>query len=615
MTSLRTFQTEIEDIHSREMAKQRLQGARQLKEKENKHPQPKKETHGATDGEPATRTAAPQDENDTETSMREVEEQIMAQLLAGTQKEHDAARDTLASLITQHHGEYVFRIGASAPHTKLFAGKLMDADEGWEGKERTVEEVDSLVEGVRTAVEEIGGKVCVLFEVKTDHPRATLLLRLPPPSVSLTPEVRCAVVGNVDSGKSTTLGVLTRGVLDDGRGSARVGLFRHKHEIETGRTSSVGMEILGFGPDGQPILPQSTDPKAVHREKLGWDEISKRSAKIVSFIDLAGHERYLKTTLYGLTSGAPSCVVLMVGGNAGLIGMSKEHLAIALALNVPVVVCITKIDMTPANVLQETIKQVSKILISPGCRKTPVFVESIETAVELASTYARNRLCPIFRLSNVDGRGLDYVRTFLNLLPSSEADVDKFAVDQPLEFSITEVWSVPYVGTVVNGIINSGRIQVGDQIMFGPDSNGNFANTVVKSMQRKRADVTTAEAGQCVAVALKRVRRTDVRKGMIIVHRTEAGPPKAVMRFEGQVLILYHNTTLQPGYQAMLHTGAVRQTVKILSMDHPQNVLRTGDRATVQFEFISRPEFVKVGMKLLFREGKTKGLGVITKLL
>jgi GTPase len=59
--------------------------------------------------------------------------------------------------------------------------------------------------------------------------------------------------------------------------------------------------------------------------------------------DLAGHERYLKTTLYGLTSGAPSCVILMVGGNAGLIGMSKEHLAIALALSVPVVVCITKV--------------------------------------------------------------------------------------------------------------------------------------------------------------------------------------------------------------------------------------------------------------------------------
>lgn len=59
--------------------------------------------------------------------------------------------------------------------------------------------------------------------------------------------------------------------------------------------------------------------------------------------DLAGHERYLKTTLYGLTSGAPSCVMLMIGANAGLIGMAKEHLAIALALSVPVIVCITKV--------------------------------------------------------------------------------------------------------------------------------------------------------------------------------------------------------------------------------------------------------------------------------
>ena len=37
--------------------------------------------------------------------------------------------------------------------------------------------------------------------------------------------------------------------------------------------------------------------------------------------------------------------MLMVGGNAGLIGMSKEHLGIAVSLGVPVMVIITKIDM------------------------------------------------------------------------------------------------------------------------------------------------------------------------------------------------------------------------------------------------------------------------------
>jgi len=45
------------------------------------------------------------------------------------------------------------------------------------------------------------------------------------------------------------------GALDDGRGRARVGLFRHKHELETGRTSSVGMEVFVYLPTfGSAIL-------------------------------------------------------------------------------------------------------------------------------------------------------------------------------------------------------------------------------------------------------------------------------------------------------------------------------------------------------------------------
>ena len=100
----------------------------------------------------------------------------------------------------------------------------------------------------------------------------------------------------------------------------------------------------------------------------------------------------------------------------------------------------------------------------------------------------------------------EQVRTFLNLLPSSEVDADKFSVGQPLEvcsihfpvikiqiscvqYSVTEVWSVPYVGTVVNGIMNCGSVKAGEAVLLGPDSNGNYTSTVVKSMQRKRFDV------------------------------------------------------------------------------------------------------------------------------
>ena len=59
-------------------------------------------------------------------------------------------------------------------------------------------------------------------------------------------DVRIAVVGNVDSGKSTLVGVLTKGVKDDGRGSARATVFNTELEKTTGRTTDIAKEIMGF---------------------------------------------------------------------------------------------------------------------------------------------------------------------------------------------------------------------------------------------------------------------------------------------------------------------------------------------------------------------------------
>lgn len=62
----------------------------------------------------------------------------------------------------------------------------------------------------------------------------------------------------------------------------------------------------------------------------------------------------------------------------------REHLGIALALNVPVMVVITKIDICPPNILEETISQLTKILKSPGARKIPVFIKNREECVNTA---------------------------------------------------------------------------------------------------------------------------------------------------------------------------------------------------------------------------------------
>lgn len=60
---------------------------------------------------------------------------------------------------------------------------------------------------------------------------------------------------------------------------------------------------------------------------------------------------------------------MQVGSNAGIVGMTKEHLGLALALNVPVFVVVTKIDMCPANILQG-----ESYRLSPGLFLTSVCV-------------------------------------------------------------------------------------------------------------------------------------------------------------------------------------------------------------------------------------------------
>jgi GTPase len=106
-------------------------------------------------------------------------------------------------------------------------------------------------------------------------------------------DLKIGVAGNVDAGKSTTIGTLTKGVLDDGRGKARLHVFNFKHEILTGRTSSIGHQIMGFDSQGQ-ILNSKFD------RQLSWTEIVAQSSKIVTFFETLYASSRLKLPLKGI---------------------------------------------------------------------------------------------------------------------------------------------------------------------------------------------------------------------------------------------------------------------------------------------------------------------------
>jgi GTPase len=279
-------------------------------------------------------------------------------------------------------------------------------------------------------------------------------------------------------------------------------------------------------------------------------------------------------------------------------------------------VVITKIDICPPQILEQTITQLTKILKSPGARKIPIFIKNRGECVNTATQFVSRRICPVFQVSNVTGENLDLVRIFLNILPY----YGNYNSNAPFEFHVNDTFSVPFVGTVVSGVVKSGIVHVGDNVLVGPDSTGSFATSKIRSIERKRISVPASAAGQSASFALRNVRRKDVRKGMVVLHKPEvpatasaaviaAAQPKVHREFVAEVLILSHATTIKTKYQAMLHVGPVSQTCAIIDID--RSFIRTGDRATVAFRFIQRPEYLSVGDRILFREGRTKGLGIV----
>lgn len=471
------------------------------------------------------------------------------------------------------------------------------------------EDMRASLKTLHRMAEKVGADITVLREREVDydsdvpHKIAEVLIRKVPDDQQFL-DLRVAVLGNVDSGKSTLLGVLTQGELDNGRGRARLNLFRHLHEIQTGRTSSISFEILGFNSKGEVVN---------YSESRTAEEICESASKMITFIDLAGHHKYLKTTIFGLTSYCPDFAMLVVSANTGIAGTTREHLGLAMALKVPIFIVVSKVDLCTRATVERTMRQLERVLKQPGCNKVPLVVGSTDDAVMAAQQFAQSpNITPIFTVSSVSGVSLDLLKVFFNIIPPlSNSKEQEELMQQLTEFQVDEIYTVPEVGTVVGGTLYSGICREGEQLVVGPTDSGQFHKLAVVSIQRNRSACRVLRAGQAATLALGDFDRSLLRKGMVMV--SPEMDPTICWLFEAEIVLLFHAKTFHKGFQVTMHVGNVRQTATVVAV-HGKEELRTGEKAVVRFRFIKHPEYLKVGAKLLFREGVTKGIGHVTKL-
>lgn len=419
-------------------------------------------------------------------------------------------------------------------------------------------------------------------------------------------DLKIGIAGNVDAGKTTLLGNLSKGILDDGRGKSRAFVFNHKHEIISGRTSSIGLQIIGYDNDG--IIVNSK-----YDRTPTWQEIVNQSNKIITFFDLAGHEKYLRTTIYGLSSMYPDYCIIMIGANMGINHMTREHIGLCLTLKIPFIFVISKIDIVPDNILDETMRKINSICKN-GIKKNPFIIKTKDDIVNIINNIKNDNIIPIIQISNVSGYNLDLLKKLLNYLPIRNDYAEN--INKSVEYSVDNTYSVLGHSTIVSGLLKSGTVNLNDQLFIGPFFDGSYRQVKVRSIHCKFKEMKQIKAGAYACISLKNITRKEIRKGMIII--SDINNKIAIKEFWSHITIQHSPTTIKLGYEPFIHIEHIRQSATIKEIrkltnkeDDNDNILRTGDKAYIKLEFILRPEYIKPEMKLIFREGKVKATGKI----
>ena len=294
-------------------------------------------------------------------------------------------------------------------------------------------------------------------------------------------DIRMAVAGNVDAGKSTCIGVLKTGTLDNGRGSARTSTMVHAHEITTGRTSTTSSHVVGFKSDGT-----ISNYDGVRANSL--DQVTKNSVRLLSLIDLAGHEKYLRSMIYGVSSSLLDYCLVLVNSRSGCTHMTHHHMCIASMLRIPTMLIFSKVDGCPEHRYTQTIEETKEMMKSPDIRKKLTLINPDKNKEDALKTVLgflngdKQMVIPALPCSFVDGTNVDFLRRILRFLPKRRKHSQK--KNLPLEFIIERLYNVPGVGPVVLGFVNGGTVTANRPCYFGPIQNdtGDFIKSQVKTI-------------------------------------------------------------------------------------------------------------------------------------
>ena len=452
-------------------------------------------------------------------------------------------------------------------------------------------------------------------------------------------EIGIAVVGSVDSGKSTLIGTLKSNKLDDGKGLNRALVSGHNHEINSGKTSSI----------------------SVHGMKNYQDNNS------LILIDLCGHEKYLKTTLYGIMGYYPDYAIVIVGANRGILQMTREHTKILHHLKIPMIIALTKTDLienicantdkNPEEMLTNLVGDIKKIYSKGGY---DIMDMDCVKENEIYSIVPNTKQIPLFKISSKTGRGLELFKSYISKLPKNKSVVScpladkillnsshisnsiqnntnkKLQPSNPFVFYVEKVYCPNGIGWVATGILRCSDpetfLGVGTTCYLGPGvEQTNIKVWSIHNYYKEKVDKIYSGQRACLAMRSdKRLTYKMFRKGSILTNNIDI-IKYASYKYKAVIKLLSHPSTVRDNFTPVIHCATIRQSAKISILeiktrpvkkqfDKSKQLEETnihikhicpGDIAVISLEFKYHPEIIEPNENFFLREGLCLGVGTI----
>ena len=300
----------------------------------------------------------------------------------------------------------------------------------------------------------------------------------------------------------------------------------------------------------------------------------------IGFIDVPGHERFVKNMLAGV--GGIDSVLLVVAADESIKPQTREHFAICKLLGIPTgVVAITKSDLVERDILE---------------------LVRLEIEDLVKGSFLEGK--PVVPVSSTTGAGLDDLRAAL--LQSVAGVDDRDATTRVFRLPIDRVFTMKGFGSVITGTTYSGHVRVEDEVEVLPGAMRSRARAIqVHGVAREEAS-----AGERTSMNLADIPLEWLRRGQQILHPGTLRPSQVIT---ARLDLLDDAKPLKEQTRIRFHHLSAELLGTIRFVDETEGELRPGTRAFVQIR-LEAPVIAVAGDRFVIRRyspAYTIGGGVI----